>query len=384
MSTYRTNALRPRPRAAVARAAIIGLAIAAAAAVVTAVASAVASAVELQASSELRSLFTPAWSGAAIAANLLLCVGLMVVGVGAATLWLLASASQWASPSHVTSPLRDACFFAGGGAITSDGSAVCAVPMVWQRPYARSALPAVAAGALGVVTLAAYWGQGVSYGPGTALSFAALAFAFVAAVRGLRAPTIAEAAMCVRLDGADRAHDAATYDAFVSGRLRDAIYAVVACTTALALETASLGLVPTGMAGAALTSLAVLVTLQRVRRYATPPTSIVPVLAAALAFAVALFGLMLALPPPVAARRSEARWLRFMIGALALTMLGSAMLGLVSAPQHGWYVRAPRTILMSVFDGAALAISFIAARDARDFPAEQLGARRVQRATLST
>ena len=63
-------------------------------------------------------------------------------------------------------------------------------------------------------------------------------------------------------------------------------------------------------------------------------------LAAATAFAVALFGLMLALPPPVAARRSEARWLRFMIGALALTMLGSAMLGLVSAPQHGWYVRA--------------------------------------------
>lgn len=143
-------------------------------------------------------------------------------------------------------------------------------------------------------------------------------------MRARRASTVAEAAASIRLEAAGRARDAATYDAFASGPLRDAIYAVIACTTALALEAASFGFVTTGMTGAALTSLALLVTLERVRRDAIPRTSIVPVLAAAtclaitvfasfassmaslpflrdpamLAFAVSVLGLMLALPQP--------------------------------------------------------------------------------------
>lgn len=423
MSAYRINALPPRARQPMTRGAVIGLSMAAAAAAAIAVASAIASVAALGGAGASALLAAPAWSAASIAASLVLCGGLIIAGVAAAdrwqrrtallaaTLWLVAGVGPWHGPSLVAQRWGGGCdlgdaaeiaihagstrlpvllFLLGLCTRSAAWLAVSAVPLVYLRPYARSALPAVATAAIGLVTIAAYLRAELVFGAGTTLSFAALAFALATALRARRSPTLADGAASVDLDAADRSKDAAAYDAFASGRLRDAMYAVVACTTAFALETASFGIVATGTVGTALTTLALLVTLERVRRRAKPRTSIVPVLAAAtslillvgvafstsrssqhflrdaavLAFAVAVLGLMLALPAPVAARGTEARRLMFMLGALALTLLVSAMLGLVSAPHHGQYSRAPGTIFMSVFDGAALAFAIIAARRA--------------------
>lgn len=429
MSAYRVNALRRRPREIVSPVARYGLVIAGIATLTLTVA------LGLPASAHAR--VSGWWSASNVAANLLLCAGLAVAGATskgarrlaglvAATAWLAADGADWASRALAPArSLRSDCFdtvTAGIGASrgTSGGVdlllfgihavawlAICAVPYVWQRPHARPAWPSTIAAAVGLFAIGVPGGPRLHDGPAAALAFAALAFAIGAALRAGRMPTVADAAASVTLSTGDRAPDAAASDAFAAGPLRDAMCALVACMAAFAVETTTFGLLEGGMAATVITSLALLFTFERLRRRSSPRTSIVPVLAAAtcvlltvgaampshpgrmhfmrdaavLAFAVALFGFAITLPAPVAARRTQSRQLAFVIGAMALALLLSALLGLASSGCHSLYHRAPVTIFMGVLDGAALTIAIFAARRAASIEAQariRIEARRLE------